>query len=388
MTTHFTDFEKLLATDGVEVFIVGGYVRDRIMGREVKDHDFVVTGATPELMAECNFDQVGADFPVFLSHVGDEFALARTERKSGKGYNGFTTDHSASVTLEEDLMRRDLTINAMARKVTGFGPQGWAQLDDTVIDPFGGQWDIARRVIRHVSPAFAEDPLRVLRAARFAARFNFVITGDTLDMMNKLVNEGEMEHLTAERVWAEWDKAIMEPHPEKFFQSLNIVGALQRLFPELRDANFSSKLERAATFSLDRLSRNMMVFDDVSREDAAAIMKRIKAPGRVSKSVDNFIVIRDLLGGELHPQAVLKAFVDIGLLRQGTDILRKVGVLMALNSHVTTERMEQIIHAGNAVMDTNTIDCLTQQQQATLKGAQIGEALTELRLERINSHIR
>lgn len=209
----------------MEVFLVGGAVRDKLLSRPVKDHDFVVVGATVEDMLAKGFEQVGADFPVFLHpETKDEYALARIERKSGSGHTGFVTE-TDGVTLEDDLFRRDLTINAMAQDFAG-----------NIIDPHGGMNDIRDRVLRHVSLAFAEDPLRVLRVARFMARFwflGFTIANETMDLMKELVKNGELHHLTPERVWAETEKALKEPNPAAFFNVLNEVGALDVIFPEV-----------------------------------------------------------------------------------------------------------------------------------------------------------
>lgn len=208
----------------MKTFLVGGAVRDKLLSVPSKDQDWVVVGATPQEMLDKGFKQVGADFPVFLCpETKDEFALARTERKSGKGHTAFVVDASAAVTLEEDLMRRDLTVNAMAMTTDG-----------TLVDPFGGQADLRDGVLRHVSPAFAEDPLRVLRTARFAARFpSFVVHADTVALMSALVVAGEMETLTPERVFQELAKALDESKPSRFFEVLRDCGALAVLFPEL-----------------------------------------------------------------------------------------------------------------------------------------------------------
>lgn len=214
----------------MQIFKVGGAVRDQLLGRAVVDIDWVVVGATPDQMREQGFRPVGDDFPVFLHpHSGEEYALARTERKSGHGYNGFTFHTSPDVTLEEDLLRRDLTVNAMALADDG-----------TLIDPYGGQADLAARVLRHVSPSFVEDPLRVLRVARFAARYaylGFSVAAETLALMRTLAESGELEHLTAERIWQEFARALMENNPEVFIQVLHDCGALKVLLPEV-DALF------------------------------------------------------------------------------------------------------------------------------------------------------
>ena len=207
----------------MRTFLVGGAVRDRLLGRDVVDRDYVVVGATPEEMARRGFRPVGRDFPVFLHPATrEEYALARTERKSGRGYHGFVFSTDPTVTLEQDLERRDLTINAMAEDDDG-----------RLVDPFGGARDIEARVLRHVSPAFAEDPVRLLRVARFAARFGFRIADETLALMRRMVDDGEVGHLVPERVWAETRKALAEPAPSAFLKSLRECGALHILFPEV-----------------------------------------------------------------------------------------------------------------------------------------------------------
>lgn len=208
------------------VYLVGGAVRDGLLGQAVCDRDWVVVGATPEQMLTQGYEQVGKDFPVFLHpQTKEEYALARTERKSGHGYYGFEVFSSPDIGLEEDLIRRDLTINAMAQAEDG-----------TVIDPYGGQADLEQRVLRHVSEAFVEDPLRVLRVARFAAKlapYGFTVAPETSRLMQEMAESGELEALTPERVWQEVVKALHTDYPAKFFDVLEQVGALAVLFPEL-----------------------------------------------------------------------------------------------------------------------------------------------------------
>ncbi|MDD1016937.1 multifunctional CCA addition/repair protein [Pseudomonas rubra] len=214
----------------MQIYKVGGAVRDRLLGRPVSDIDWVVVGATAEQMQALGYRPVGADFPVFLHpQSGEEYALARTERKSGRGYGGFTFHASPEVTLEEDLIRRDLTINAMAEDEQG-----------QVYDPYNGKKDLNDRILRHISPAFAEDPLRVLRVARFAARYaslGFSVAPETLELMHQLSESGELQALTAERNWKEIARALMEDQPQVFIQVLRDCDALKQLMPEL-DALF------------------------------------------------------------------------------------------------------------------------------------------------------
>jgi len=213
-------------TEHLRVYLVGGAVRDRLLGRDCSDRDFVVVGSSPADMLSAGFRPVGADFPVFLHPLTQqEYALARTERKSGHGYAGFTFHTGAEVTLEDDLGRRDFTINAMAQDSEG-----------RVIDPFDGRGDLERRLLRHVSPAFAEDPLRILRAARFMARFaplGFRVAAETLELMRAMVANGEIDHLVPERVWQELRRALVEAQPSAFLTTLRACGALARLLPEV-----------------------------------------------------------------------------------------------------------------------------------------------------------
>jgi len=210
----------------MDIYLVGGAVRDKLLGRPVTDRDWVVVGATPEDMLAAGYRPVGKDFPVFLhGQTKEEYALARTERKTGRGYHGFAFHADPSVTVEQDLERRDLTINAIAQREDG-----------TLVDPFGGVRDIETRTLRHVSAAFAEDPVRLLRVARFAARYaplGFTVADETMALMRHMVDDGEIDHLVPERVWAETRKALAEPMPSVFLRVLRESGALRVLFPEV-----------------------------------------------------------------------------------------------------------------------------------------------------------
>jgi tRNA nucleotidyltransferase (CCA-adding enzyme) len=209
----------------MQVYLVGGAVRDRLLGRVVTERDWVVVGATPQQMLRQGYQAVGKDFPVFLHpKTKEEYALARTERKSGHGYHGFTFDTSTEVTLEQDLARRDLTINAIAQDA-----------QEQLIDPYGGVQDLQAKILRHVSLAFAEDPLRILRVARFAARFatlGFQIAEETLQLMRQMVQAGEVNYLVPDRVWLEWQKVLADGAPKVFLQALNECGALSILFSQ------------------------------------------------------------------------------------------------------------------------------------------------------------
>ena len=243
----------------IRVCVVGGAVRDRLLGLPVQDRDHVVVGATPEDMSALGFQPVGKDFPVFLHpRTGEEYALARTERKTARGYKGFAVYAAPEVSLEEDLRRRDLTINAMADCGDG-----------TLVDPFGGQADLAARVLRHVSEAFVEDPVRILRVARFAARFSaFTVAPETLALMGRMVAEGEVDALVPERVWQELSRGLMEAVPSRMILTLRACGALARLVPEL-DRLFGVPQNPQSHPEIDTGDHVMRVIDRAAADGAA-----------------------------------------------------------------------------------------------------------------------
>lgn len=250
----------------MKIYLVGGAVRDQLLNRPVKEKDWVVVGSTPEEMLAQGFKPVGKDFPVFLHpETKEEYALARTERKVAKGYKGFIFHSTPDVTLEEDLKRRDLTINAIAQTKDG-----------KLIDPFHGQQDLKKKRLRHVSPAFAEDPVRILRAARFAARFpEFTVHPETNQLMKKMVENGEVDALVAERVWKELELALAEPAPERFFEVLIRCTAHQKLFPELKDFTGLIKAK-----SLTKpLLRFAALMHQLKPETIKAFCKRLRVPG-------------------------------------------------------------------------------------------------------------
>ena len=240
-------------------YVVGGAVRDALLGLPVKDRDYVVVGAAPEHMLAAGFTPVGKDFPVFLHpDTHEEYALARTERKTAPGYTGFAFHAAPDVTLEQDLQRRDLTINAIAQ-----------DSDGTLIDPYGGQRDLAAKIFRHVSPAFSEDPVRILRLARFAARFDeFVVAPETLALMRQMVDSGEVDALVPERVWQEIGRGLMESHPSRMFEVMRECGALARILPEL-DALSGVPQPAQHHPEIDTFVHVMMVIDVAARDDAS-----------------------------------------------------------------------------------------------------------------------
>jgi tRNA nucleotidyltransferase (CCA-adding enzyme) len=246
----------------MRVYLVGGAVRDRLLGRPIQERDYVVVGAMAADLLGLGYLQVGKDFPVFLHpETKDEYALARTERKTAPGYRGFAVHADPGVTLEQDLLRRDLTINALAQDEYG-----------NLIDPYGGLADLEGRVLRHVSPAFAEDPVRILRVARFAARFadlGFSVAPETLDLMGTIVGAGEVDALVPERVWAELAKALSEATPSRFFETLRACGALARLFPEV-DGLWGVPQPAKWHPEIDTGVHTMMVVDMAARLSSAA----------------------------------------------------------------------------------------------------------------------
>lgn len=271
----------------MDIYLVGGAVRDKLLGLPVKDRDFLVVGATSEQLISQGFQQVGADFPVFLHpETKEEYALARQERKNGSGYNGFICDFSPEVTLEQDLIRRDLTINAIAEDENG-----------TIFDPYHGVQDLENRVLRHITPAFSEDPLRVLRVARFAARFHhfgFSIAPETIDLMRGIAESGELESLTAERVWLETQKAFETENPSVYFEVLRLIGALKVLFPEL-DKLFGVPQPPQHHPEIDSGVHTLMVL-----EQAKKFAKKAENPTALL-----FAAICHDLGKGLTPQEIL-----------------------------------------------------------------------------------
>jgi tRNA nucleotidyltransferase (CCA-adding enzyme) len=284
----------------VKTYVVGGAVRDELLGLPVQDRDHVVVGSTPEEMERLGFRPVGKDFPVFLHpRTHEEHALARTERKSGRGYKGFTVHAAPDVTLEQDLRRRDLTINAMAKGEDG-----------SLIDPFGGKSDLQGRVLRHVSEAFAEDPVRILRVARFAARFGFSVAPETMALMKEMVRNGEADYLVPERVWQELSRGLGEEHPERMFQVLEESGLRAKLLPEIKTLPRSFSGSVAVRFAL------LAWFLD--EKETATLGERLRAPNEVRElaltASRNRERLRDVAAAS--PQALLE-------LLKSTDALRR-----------------------------------------------------------------
>ena len=351
----------------MKIFMVGGAVRDTLLGMEPKDRDFVIVGATVEELENQGFTKtVGADFPVFLKD-GEEFALARTERKVGMGHTAFETRFDPSVTLEEDLMRRDLTINAMAQDPeTG-----------EIIDPFNGQQDLERGQLRHVSPAFSEDPLRVLRVARFAARFGFTVAPETLKLMTHLASHGELDSLTKERVWSEVSRAMMEREPQNFFRVLNSVGAMPALFGKMESLfqGTDQWLMRIGSSELNERQRWMAAFWDVRCEDfVEAFVKRMNMPNELRTSIMFAVSLKQV---DWESAESVTEFMNRWKLGNNRRMmLEAVEMFSTMTTpDPTLESFPSVVAQAAQV----NFDSLTEEQRNKLQGPEIGHAINELR---------
>jgi tRNA nucleotidyltransferase (CCA-adding enzyme) len=340
----------------VKIYLVGGAVRDELLGLPVKERDYVVVGATPEEMVRLGFKPVGKDFPVFLHpETHDEYALARTERKSGRGYKGFTVYASPEVTLEEDLRRRDLTINAMAKAGDG-----------TLIDPFGGKKDLEAGVLRHVSEAFAEDPVRILRVARFAARFGFSVHPSTLKLMQQMVRTGEADFLVPERVWQEFSRGLTEPRPELMFEVMQRTGLLAKAFPEIKawPGRFSGSVP----------VRFAVLAWPLGQEEVQALCERLRSPGDVRELALAAVRNRDGLR-KSTPEALLGVLKGADAFRRPERFAELLEAARLAEPGVDTARIERA-RAAAARVDAGSI-------AGTAQGADIGRLVDEARLKAI-----
>jgi len=364
--------------DSMKIYCVGGAVRDELLGLPVKDRDYVVVGATPEEMLRRGFKPVGKDFPVFLHpQTHEEYALARTERKTARGYHGFEFYTAPDVTLEQDLARRDLTINAIAKDAEG-----------RLIDPFNGASDLASGVLRHVSPAFGEDPVRILRVARFAARFGFSIAPETMALMRAMARNGEADALVAERVWQELARGILEARPSRMFGVLRECDALARIVPELdvlwEDPEVAREVLRAldasaaAGNSLEaRFGTLARALDPLAVESLAA---RLKIPG----DCRDLALLAARYGNSVADAGVL-GVEELFELLEATDAWRRPGRFKALidaalageqNGGQARSRLERALAAGAAV-EASVI------AKASTTPAEIGRRVAQARLAAI-----
>jgi tRNA nucleotidyltransferase (CCA-adding enzyme) len=287
-----------------KIYCVGGAVRDRLLGLTVQDHDWVVVGSTPEEMIAQGFQPVGKDFPVFLHpQTHEEYALARTERKTARGYQGFAVYAAPDVTLEQDLLRRDFTINAIAQEFDDKHGEG------KLIDPYNGVADLRAGILRHVSAAFSEDPVRILRAARFAARFGFTIAPETLALMRDMVNNGEVDALVAERVWQELARGLMERKPSRFFETLRICGALAKIIPEV-DALFGVPQPESHHPEIDCGIHTMLVVDDAALHDYPLEVRFAALTHDLGKATTPKDILPRHIGHELRSVDLLQAMCE------------------------------------------------------------------------------
>ncbi|MFM0668872.1 multifunctional CCA addition/repair protein [Paraburkholderia sediminicola] len=343
----------------MNIYAVGGAIRDELLGVPVQDRDYVVVGATPEQMVAQGYRPVGKDFPVFLHpQTHEEYALARTERKTAAGYHGFQFFYAPDVTLEEDLARRDLTINAMAREVR---PDG--ELTGPVIDPFNGQGDLQARLFRHVSDAFLEDPVRILRIARFAARFvDFTVAPETLTLMRKMVADGEVDALVAERVWQEVSRGLMEKKPSRMFEVLRECGALARILPEI-DALFGVPQRADYHPEVDTGVHVMMVVDHAAQQGYALPVRFAALAHDLGKATTPEDVLPRHIGHEGRSVDLLKPLCE--RLRVPNDC-RDLAVLVA-REHGNIHR---VMEMGAAALVR-----LLERCDAIRKPARFAEAL-------------
>lgn len=309
----------------MKVYLVGGAVRDRLLGEPVHERDFVVVGATPVDLLRQGFRQVGRDFPVFLHpKTHEEYALARTERKTGTGYRGFICDYDPSVTLAEDLARRDLTINAIAQDELG-----------NLIDPYHGMQDLKAKQLRHVSPAFVEDPVRVLRVARFAARFyhlGFRIAEETCRLISQMIASGELLHLVPERVWQEWEKSLETKNPQIFIKTLQKLGALKEIFPELVHDRLSAMLNKLArvselsTRSHVRFAAFMSDLNDIHRIEQ--LIQRLRIPRAFQSLVRQAVLHSNLVDAleEGNPENMVQTLEQVDAFRKPERFLELLTV--------------------------------------------------------------
>ena len=395
----------------MQVYLVGGAVRDQLLDRPIKDKDFVVVGATVENMLEAGFQQVGADFPVFLHPVSrEEYALARTERKQGLGYQGFSVHASPDVTLREDLQRRDLTVNAMAIEVKSLTDD--TPINGKVVDYYGGLDDLNSKTLRHVSSAFSEDPLRVLRTARFYGRYydlGFSIADETLLLMRQLVNSGELAHLSSERIWQESSRAMMQVSPQVYWQQLFEIGALTEYFAPLHQvwshAQYGQirEIVQTALYFAGQMQLNLS-------QRWALLMASLNRDLFISESTDlnldmmatTFKGINEIGNSAKVPKAQTQfaiLFVQQAKNLSITDQLSaadKIDLIQACSAHKAPEKISQLLVTSHVLklsvqhcqmmLALNSFHAVSMDDiDENLKGPAIGEALRKRRIEHLQT---
>ncbi|XXQ69289.1 multifunctional CCA addition/repair protein [Neisseriaceae bacterium B1] len=399
----------------MQIYLVGGAVRDELLGLPVQDRDWVVVGAQAQDLLNLGYQAVGKDFPVFLHpETHEEYALARTERKTAKGYAGFAFQADKSITLEQDLMRRDLTINAMAKSLSG-----------SLIDPYGGKNDLDNKILRHVSPAFAEDPVRILRTARFAARYGFQVAPETMQLMRKMVENGEADALVAERVWQELAKGLMEKQPRVMIEILRECGALHVILPEIdalfgvpQRADFHPEidsgvhtlmvLQRAADLNLSLPERYAALLHDLGKaltpvdvlpkhvghdlagvEPIRAVNQRLRAPkacAELAQLVSRFHIRLHQVGQMRHANKIVKLLQEMDALRRPERFQAVLNVCLAdqqgrLGKENT--RYPQREHWLNLLVAAQNVDTKTIAAQFSGSPNRIAEAIFAARCERV-----
>lgn len=355
----------------MQTYLVGGAVRDKLLNHPVYDKDWVVVGATVEEMLAQGFQPVGQDFPVFIHpETGEEYALARTERKSGKGYTGFKYFASKEVTLEEDLMRRDLTINAMAEDEQG-----------QIFDPYGGQEDLHSKTLRHVSPAFSEDPLRVLRVARFASRYahlGFKVAPETMTLMQEIAATDELEHLTVERVWKEFERSLGEASPDTFLSVLNESNAITKVLPELSGQLTNQRLSQFSEICENLSSPEarfacLLTLCDIS--NCTDLLSRLKAPNAykdlASQCVNQHNNLKQF--DQLTAEQKLKTILVLDLIRRPQRIDLLLPCITALHPKHATESLLPILKQISQIEPQVLI-------KSGFKGAELGQEIERQRL--------
>jgi len=391
----------------MQIYLVGGAVRDRLLKRPIKDKDFVVVGATVAEMIDAGFQQVGADFPVFLHPTShEEYALARTERKQGSGYKGFSVHASPDVSLEDDLRRRDLTINAMAVEVTSLTDD--TPIDGQVIDYYGGLQDLKDKTLRHVSSAFNEDPLRVLRTVRFYSRYydlGFTIADDTLTLMRQLVDTGELAHLSAERIWQESSRATMQLSPQVYWQKLFEIGALTEYFAPLHHAwdnvqiretvqtalYFAGQmhLNLSQRWALLMTSLSSSLFNSENSESTSNVstaIKNINAIGNKAKVPKAHTQFATLFAQQAEKLSTIDSL----------NAAEKIDLIQACGAHKEPDKLSQLLVCSHVLqlatqhrqmmLALNSFHAIGMTDIAPdLKGPAIGAALRQSRIEHLQA---
>lgn len=373
----------------MEIFVAGGYIRDCLLNLEPKDMDFVVVGATEKELLEFgknhnfNFKKIGVGFPVFLDSQKREWALARKERKIGPGYKGFECQFDPSVTLEEDLFRRDLSINSMAVPVTKIHKDGSVDLDFTdTTDPFGGIDDLHNLLLVHVSDHFREDPVRVLRICRFAARYNFTIADHTQYLIQSMANSGELNHLVPERVWTELEKALHEEVAGKFFQALSQTTAMDYILPNFR-MGWDDEVMQAVNVSKDPIEKWALATHKMTVARIVQLNKKLKVPTKHAIFAINFRKILIVLQTYKCKLTVDIAETIFGMVDAYRNSIIHDSMLAATCLH-DNYQIQNATHKLNVVFQKAAEvgwESLTQKQQNTLTGPEIGENIRKIRNE-------